>query len=201
MNSDYMNEYINKFERVLSFGYKNSYSTDALARTISYSLYFQKIEKDNGGFPPVISDVALIKSLFPFFKGILDDIPVYRECYWAAEAYLRIQEHFKLTFEAIFLYIPINKMYGYFDLYHEMDFSQIIKLFNELYKKNSVLSLLLERYSYSIKDISVESGISYSTIYSFCKRRRDIKKADVKSIIILADLLNARVETIAEIRL
>ena len=201
MNSVYLNEYIDSFEKILSVAYQNDYSLDAVARAISYSSYFQKIENNNGEFAPIIDDTLLIKSIFPKLDIELNDLVVYKQCLWAAESYLRIQESTGLTFEAIFLYIPINEMYHYFVLYHEMDFSQIIERFKELQKDKSVFALLLKKYNYSLTYISQQTNISSETLFSLKNRRRDIKKVNVDTIVSIANLLRVRVETLAEIKM
>ena len=199
MNSNYLYEYASLLEKVLSTGYYLNYSPVALERLISYSPYFQAIENDKESFSPIINDSVLIKSLFSEQDININDIPSYNQCLWAAEAYLRIQGSTGLTFEAIFLYIQISKMYSLFPLYHEMDFSQIIDEFNCLYKNESVLSILLKKYKYSLKDVSMKCKIPYVTLSSLKQRKRDIKKANVEAIISLAKVFKVRVETIAEI--
>lgn len=198
MNSDYLYDYTNLLERVLSFGYKTNYSSNAIERAISYSSFFQKIENNES---PIVNDSLLLKSLFQEYSAAPNDIPIYKECLWASEGYLRIQNACKLTFEAIFLYIPINKMYDLFSLYHEMDFSHLVDEFYSLYEKKSVFSLLLDKYHYSMSTISEETGISYETLYSLKQRRRDVKKISVEMAKKLASYFHVRLETLAEIRL
>lgn len=201
MNSQYLFEYSNVFERILSVGYEYKYSVPSIERSISYSSYFRSIEKDNRGFAPIANDVELINEFFPNLKIDLINTPHYNQCLWAAESFLRIQSVTKLTFECIFLYIPINKMYEYFSLYHEMDFSHIINEFKRLYAEKSVLELLIEKYHYSLVDIAAQIGISYDLLSSLKFRRRDIKKTSAETVIKLSQLFNVRVETVAEIAL
>ena len=198
MNSQYLFEYTNTFERILSSCYEYNYSTSALEKLISYSPFFQSIEKDKSGVSPIINDTKLVKSFFPNFKKDLSDIPVYNQCLWVAEAFLRIQGETGLTFECIFLYIPIKTMYEYFPLYHEMDFSHIIKEFKRLYLENSALGLLIERYHYSLMDIAKRVGVSYDTLSSLKTRKRDIKKTNVDLAIKLTLVFDVRIETITE---
>ena len=198
MNSNYLYDYVNLLERVFSFGYKTNYSTSAIERAISYSSFFQKIEKNES---PIINDSLLLAALFQENSINLEAIPVYNQCLWAAEAYLRIQDECRLSFEAIFLYIPINKMYDYFPLYHEMDFSHIVKEFLSLYEKKSVFSLLLDKYNFALNNVSNDICISYETLYSLKQRRRDIKKISVETVKAIADYFNVRLETLAEIKL
>ena len=68
MNSQYLFEYSNVFERILSVGYEYKYSVPSIERSISYSSYFRSIEKDNRGFAPIANDVELINEFFPNLK-------------------------------------------------------------------------------------------------------------------------------------
>lgn len=198
MNNQYLYEYTNILEHILSVGYEYNYSTSSLERLISYSSYFQNIEKDNRGFAPIINDVTIINDFFPNLKIDLLKTKHYNQCLWAAESFLRIQGETGLTFECIFLYISINKMYEYFPLYHEMDFSHIIKEFKHLFEEKSALGLLIEKYHYSLTNIAKQTGISYDLLSSLKQRRRDIKKTSVEVVARLSRIFNVRIETIAE---
>lgn len=201
MNNNYFYEYVDLLERVLSVAYYNKYSNRMVERAVSYSPFFQKIEKEKDEYASIINDASLVTSLFYNENINLISIPTYNQCLWAAESYLHIQQETRLTFEAIFLYIPIDVMYNYFPLYHEMDFTQIVEEFKRLYKKRSVLDILLENYKYSVKYISDNTGISCDTLYSYKQRRRDIKKMSAESAYLLANTFKVRVETILELKL
>ena len=201
MNNVYLDEYTSLFGTVLSYAYKIRYSLDALAREVSYSSFFQEIEKDRDTLPSYITDRELLMEIFN--NTYRESLPItsYNQCLWAAESYLRIQEETKLTFEAIFIYLPIEKIYQYFDLYHEMDFSQIVKEFIRLFNEESVLSILMKKYGYSLKGVSEKLDISYDTLKSLKNRTRDVKKVDINIIYKLSSFFNVRMETIAELSL
>lgn len=201
MNDYYLYDYSNLLERVFSYAYKYRYSMDDLERSISYSSFFQEIEKDGGKQPPPISDIKLVSSIYPEASSGIDDLPIFNQCLWASESYLWIQEATKLTFEAIFLYLPISKMFFYFPVYHEMDFSQIVNEFKRLFGEKTILSILLDKYGYSLKQLSEMTNIPYETLKSYKNRKRDIKKADVSLLYKLASFFHVRIETIAEIEL
>lgn len=201
MNSNYLYEYSILFEAVLSAGYKLNYSLSALERAISYSRFFQSIENDDKTLPPIINDHNLINEIFSDDEIDLDNIPTYNQCLWAAEAYLRIQGESHLTFEAIFLYLPIGKIYDLFSVYHEMDFSQIVQYFMSLIENKTVFALLIEKYNYSIKDVSKATGIHYATLFSLKQGHRDMKKTSIEVVNKLATLLRVRLETLAELKL
>lgn len=201
MNKNYLEEYTNLFERVLSVAYEQKYSPAALEKQIAYSSYFRAIEEDKDAFAPIITEADLIKAIFPDIPIDIENTPHYRQCAWAAESYLRIQGETGLTFEAILLYLPIQKMYQYFDLYHEMDFSRIIERFKELYFEKSILALLLENYHYLLTNVAEKTKIPYATLSSLRQRQRDIKKASVEMIAGLARFLHVRIETLAELKI
>lgn len=50
-------------------------------------------------------------------------------------------------------------MFGYFLLYHEMNFSQLLDEFDLLYQQKSVLTVLSEKYGISLKEISHKTNI------------------------------------------
>lgn len=201
MNNIYFNDYLNVFERVLSYGYHFRYSPNSISTLIARSSFFQGIEKDQDGYAPITTDESFIGKLFSMDSFNLDEVPGYNQCLWAAESYLLIQGETHLTFECIFIYLPLKEMYELFPLYHEMDFSQINEEFQRRYKEQSVLSILTKRYDCSLTEISVKTNIPYNTLYSLKKRRRDIKKIGIEPIIRLANYFHVRVETISEARI
>lgn len=201
MNTNYLYDYVDLLEKVLSYGHKHNYSTSTIERSVSYSPFFMKIESNEDYFGAIVETGRLIHSIFPEKTVFTDHAPTYIPCLWAAEAYIRIQEHSKLTFEAIFLYLPIEKMYELFPLYHEMDFSKTIFYFDELVEKQPIFAILLKRYKYTLKYVFENTGISYQTLASLKQRRRDIKKMNIESLYKLSKLFKVRIETLAEIKL
>ncbi|MBQ9457228.1 MAG: hypothetical protein IJU64_01815 [Bacilli bacterium] len=196
MNSAYLYEYAALLERVFSVAHASRYADAAVERAISYSPFFQSIEGNRKA--PIFEERALLKAVFPELDVLPEDVPVYNQCLWAAEAYLRIQAEIGLTFEAIFLYFPLREMYDCFPLYHEMDFSQIVGEFKKAFQEKSVLDLLFTKYRYSVKEVSLETGIPYQTLFSLKRRRRAIGKVGAASVIALARVFHVRVETITE---
>ena len=199
MKDNNIDEYIVQLERLLSFAYANQYSLGMLERAISRSPYFQDIEREDEGISPSMNEYTLIGQVFGDKKTDLMDVETYKACSWAAEAYMRIQKETRLTFEAIFLYIPIRKMYDYFYLYHEMDFTQIIKEFKRIHSEKSIFSILLSKYGYKLKYVSEELDIPYSSLFSYKQRNRDIKKMNVDHACSLAAIFHVRVETLVEL--
>ena len=198
MENTYIEERINNLERILSTGYKYEYALDFIERGISYCSYFQMIERHQNPFP---LSSALVDSIYYDIKVDHDEVPTYRECLWAAEAYVRIQNHTRLSFEAIFLIMPLKEMYNTFPLYHELDFSKIIEHFMNKQKEKTIFSLLLKKYGYKLDYVAKKVDISINTLYSFKQGKRDMKKANVDLVQKLASFFNVRIETFAGVML
>ena len=201
MNENYVFEYSDLLARILSIGFYKGYTNSYIERSISYSTFFLNVEKDAYMLAPITTDKSLVKSIFPELKENFTEMSIYDQCLWAAEAYMRIQGKTQLTFECIFLYFPIKKMYEYFPIYHEMDFRRIIERFDELYAKQSAFSIIVNKFGYSLEDISKKTGISYDTLYSLKSRRRDIRKINIETASKLSLFLHMRMETICEIKI
>lgn len=199
MNNQFLYEYSENLEKIFEIALQEKYSLLALEREIAYSSYFQKIETDVDNTPPIIEEQVLVNKIFSDIKLKSYDAPRLTECMWAAEAYLRIQGETRLTFEAIFLWLPIKKMFELFPLYHEMDFSQIIQEFMIRQMEKSIFAILLWKFGYSVREVEEKTGIPYETLYSLKRRRRDIKKVNVEVVSALAKLFRVRIDTIAEI--
>ena len=198
MNDTYFDEFVGLLERIFSYAHKKEYSLGVVEKEISRSSLFHLAEKKNGVIIPFVDDYTLINKIFGESPDDLANLPTYKECAWAAESYCHIQKETQLTFEAIFLYIPIQKMYEYFPVYHEMDFFHIVNEFSRLFFKTSTLSLLIDKREISMKYISRETGMSYASIFSYKKRRRDIKKMSAEAACKLANIFDVRIETLLE---
>ena len=92
-------------------------------------------------------------------------------------------------------------MYNLFPVYHEMDFSQIVQFFMSLTEKKTVFALLLDKFKYSIKDISETTNIPYATLFSLKQGHRDMKKTSIEVVNNLAKIFRVRLETLAELKL
>ena len=201
MDEFYLYEYSEVLERILSTATKYQYTLSTVEKRISDSGFFHLIEISHHGFSPIGDNDLLIKSYFRETDVDLKNVPIYNHCLWAAEAYMWIQCKTNLSFEAIFLIMPLEVMYDRFPVYHEMDFSHIVNHFLERQKEKTIFAILLERYGYKLNDVAEKTGISKDTLYSFKQGKRDIKKANVDVVQKLASYFHVRIETFASIAL
>lgn len=201
MDDYHLYEYADILERILSAATKYQYALTTIEKRISDSGFFHLVETSHHGFSPLGDDDLLIKSFFPEIDIDLKEVPIYNSCLWAAEAYMWIQYKTNLSFEAIFLIMPLTVMHDRFPVYHEMDFTHIVDHFLERQKEKTIFAILLERFGYKLNYVAEKTGISKDTLYSFKQGKRDIRKANVDIVSKLANLFHVRIETFASIAL
>ena len=188
--------YLDMFSNVLSYGHLLNYSFDVLEKRICKHRKFLAIENDNNSPELYIERNVVLKEIFFDSPKAIDELIRYNECEWVADMYLYLQAETGFTFELLFLYIPLEKAYEMFPIYHEMDFSQSIGYFNEIFKKSTPLELLMRKKSTNGKDLSSICNIPYSTIMSIKKKKRNIKNLNGLSLLKLANFFKVRVETL-----
>lgn len=193
--------YLDTFANVLSYGHKLGYSFDVLEKRISKHRKFLAIELDNNSPDLYLDRSVVLNELFFDSPEEVDELIRYNECEWAADMYLHLQAETGLTFELLFLYIPLEKAYEMFPIYHEMDFTQSVDYFFEIFNKVTPFELLMKKKAISGKQISEITNISYSTIMSIKNKHRDIKNLNSLSLLKLRILFNVRTETLLAVNI
>ena len=183
-------------EIILSFGHDYKFFSEVIERRISYSDFFIAIE-NKIDVPILYSNTNKILSSFYYELDTSKwSYKIYNQCSWLSELYLKIQRKTGLTFEAIFLYLPINDGLNMFPIYHEMDFQHSIDSFNERYQKHSILFNVMKKSRISIGELANESGLSYSMISSLRTRQKNIGRVAAENLFKIAKCLNVRIETL-----
>ncbi len=193
--------YLDMFANVLSFGHELGYSFDVLEKRISKHKKFLAIELDNNSPNLYLDRKDVLKEIFFDSPKEVDELIRYNECEWVADMYLHLEAETGFTFELLFLYIPLERAYEMFPIYHEMDFAQSVDYFNEIFKKTTPLELLMKKKSLNGKKISEICGISYSTIMSIKNGQRDIKNLNSLALLKLTNLFNVRSETLLAVNI
>ena len=100
-----------------------------------------------------------------------------------------------ITFGISFIILPLKKALSLYKLYHEMDYSQIYSLFDEL-MGHSYLDAILKNKNISSMELSRRSGVSFPTINALRYKQRDISKLEAKLLFKLAKSLNVKITTL-----
>lgn len=110
--------------------------------------------------------------------------------YWLSSIYIDLFFQYKKSFSYLFLYLPLEDAIKKYDLYHEMDITQLLNLFDQNQKQQTILSKVLKEKEISTKQLSVLSGISIHTLNGYCKSNEILYGARFDYIMLISQILN-----------
>lgn len=193
---DYRQDYETHLSLALSFGHAAGFAPRVIEQRISRSSFFSRLEEENVLIPPNETPENLIDKMFPDANRRYEGLVQYGQCAWLAELYLDIQKKTGLTFEAMFLYLPLLDGYKLFPLYHEMDFSQAEKEFERRYLASTILNEAMKRGKYTSSELAQGTVISVSMVNSLRQGKRDLRLLRGDKLLLMAKMLNLRPETL-----
>ena len=185
--------FITYLSTIISFGLQNKYSYQNIEKRIIDSDYLNKIVD---GYDLYLSEDQLLKETYKDSLNNFDYIHIFVEAEWMSYSYEYLLSKTNYNIEFIFTYLPIKTMLEMFPLYHEMDYSQVLDRLLELIKDKSLINIIMNKYKYSVKDISERSGLSKSMIYQLCSREKDASKLNLKQAVMLSEILNINPKTL-----
>ncbi|WP_080798672.1 helix-turn-helix domain-containing protein [Arabiibacter massiliensis] len=112
--------------------------------------------------------------------------------YWAGWALAYYQWETALPFEDIVAYVPIVDIRALYSPYHEMDIRQFVDKMNEMRraaKPDTNLKMRRRKAGLSQKELAELSGVPKRTIQQYEQRQKDINKAQVEYVLMLAKAL------------
>lgn len=124
------------------------------------------------------------------------------EEYWTGWALAYYQWETALSFAEIVHYIPIKDIQALYSPYHEMDIQQFCDKMNELYrfaKPETNLKLMRQKAGFSQRQLAELSGVPMRTIQQYEQRQKNINKAQVEYLLMLAQTLCCDVRELVEI--
>ena len=191
---DYVQKYENVLTYVLGRAITKGYSFSFIERSISYSITFSEFEKSNVTRIAFMPNDEIYEEIFNEVKNDYKENP-YDIYGWLGYIYIHLFFRFKITFEMLFIALPIETAISMYPLYHEMDITQLFDYFAEVLRPSS-LSLVMKRRGFTMKKLSEASNIPFSTIRSLKLGYRDIDKLEVFKTVLIASVLNVKVETL-----
>lgn len=192
---DYISKYSDTLAEIIALAKLDKYSFEYIESILSSSKMINEFEYSDITLIAFTSSSRLYRSLFPDAKASINDIALFDSSYWIGETYIRIFLKYKLTFEAIFTYLPLEIMERQYALYHEMDEGQFDEYFESLLKEN-ILSKIMSKKSITSVLLAKKTGISLSTIRSLKEGKRDIHKISADKLEKIATALNIKLRTL-----
>lgn len=191
-------DYIEKYQSVLGHLFSKAiglrYSYSFIERKIAYSDVFSEFERSNITLIAFNDNEKIYDAIFGNSEN--DLIRVNDSIYeWLGFVYIHLFLKFKVTFEMLFIALPIEKALGMYRLYHEMDITQMEKVFCDAITPSS-LAQIMKCKKITTKDLSGRTSIPLATIRSLKYGYRSIDKLESYKLAELAFSLNVKVETL-----
>ncbi len=152
--------------------------TDYLAN----SDYVKNIEK---GYLTDISDISVEEGYHSIVGNNIakdDSFGIYNDAYWCGYCYFELFLMLRKPFSYLFLKLPLEKMLDLYNVYHEMDISQLVDYFHDKEKEETILRLLCKRYRCSINKLSKATGISVNTLNKYRSSDQSLYNASFQNI-------------------
>ncbi|MDO4940560.1 MAG: hypothetical protein Q4E33_02585 [Erysipelotrichaceae bacterium] len=150
--------------------------------TIAKSDLIEDIEKDKYDIILNNSTKDIFIHLFPS-AFILDEYKTkFDEGYWCGYVYMNLFYHFKKPFSYLFLKLPLTKLLDMYEVFHQMDISQMYIEFERIEKENTIMELLLIKNKMSITRLSKISKVPIRTISYYKKSDYNLYKGSYENI-------------------
>lgn len=123
------------------------------------------------------------------------------EEYWTGWALAYYQWKTSLTFDEIEQFMPITNIRAMYSSYHEMDIRHFVDKMNEQYhiaRPQTNLKRMRLRAGFSQRELADLSDVPVRTIQQYEQRQKNINKAQVEYLLMLAQALCCRVEDLVE---
>lgn len=154
----------------------------AFTKSLEKSKFISKVEKNR-------YDEYFNESLEDIFFDITNvridkdnSFGVYNDAYWCGYTYFELYLVTGRSFAFIFLKLPMSKMMDLYPIYHEMDFSSLLEYFYEMDNSKTILRLLCEEKRCSLSKLSLETGISKTTLAKYNSSDESLYKASFNAI-------------------
>ena len=123
------------------------------------------------------------------------------EEYWTGWALAYYQWETALSFEEIVSCVPIAEICVMYSPYHEMHIQSFVDRMNAYYRAlqpQTNLKKMRQKAGFSQSELAEVSGVPLRTIQQYEQRQKNINKAQVEYLLMLAQALCCRVEDLVE---
>ena len=155
---------------------------NAFGMSLAQSEYVRIIEKKHTHFSSEKSIVERFNEITGLYVKEDTSFGIINDAYWAGYTYFELFLHIKKSFSYIFLKLPVEKMFDMYDVYHEMDISQVFDYFMEIENKESIIKLLCERHYVSLASLARKTGISINTLKKYATSDENLYNASYQHI-------------------
>ena len=184
----YQEDIINRLAALITYGLNNQYSYKSIEEHIVSSLFINDLE--NGQFNNEIKEAVLAEKTYGVsFNEPLD---ISFKALFIAESYFKLFIYFNKSFEYLFLYWPLSYFISRYNIYHEMDFSNLRNDFIKKTKEMTLIKKLSKERNIKLIEISKLTGINKNTIDKYARNDQYLYNANYGNIHKLAKLFNVK---------
>lgn len=195
LSDDYVIKYIDTFGYIFSRSIKEGYTFPYIEKKISQSLIADELEKSNVTTIAFTSFEKIYQDIFPQFDNQDFVYNPYDQYGWIGYIYIHLFLHYQITFELLFIVLPLEEALSLYSLYHEMDYTKVISLFKERVE-HSYLDNIMKRKEISTQKLSDSTGIPFSTLNAIRYGVRDISKLESKAFYKISKSLNIKMTSL-----
>ena len=184
----YKDDIIKRLGAIFTYGLSLNYSHKIMEERIANSPLVNDLENNEHDIETTLKSVIestyhvkLMQKADITFKGL-----------FFAETYFKLFLTLNKSFNYLFLYWPISRMVEKYDIYHEMDFSNLLTDFNLEVKKMVLLKKLSKEKKIKLSQISKLTGINKNTIDRYAKSDDYLYAASYSAIYKLSSLLKVK---------
>ena len=184
----YQEDIIYRLAAIITYGINNGYSYKNIEERIVSSYFINELENNKYDIECTIENI--VETIYKTKLNKEADIS-YRGLF-IAESYFKLFINYNRSFEYLFLYWPISTFIEKYDVYHEMDFSNLKRDFETLVKQKSLIKKLSTEKQIKLSEISKLTGINKNTIDKYSSSDNYLNGASGETIYKLAKLFDVK---------
>ena len=186
----YQEDIINRLAAIITYGYNKGYSYKSIEEYIVYSPFVIGLENNQYDIESKIETVIELTYQVKSVKKEEADISF--KGLFLAESYFNLFLTYNRSFEYLFLYLPLEYLIDRYNVYHEMDFSNLKKDFEKMVKKTTLIKKIAVDRGIKLTEISKLTGINGNTIDRYARDDKYLYGASQQTIYRLSILFGVK---------
>ena len=178
---DYRERFKDYFGRIFYLSILSRLEFIVITDKLSDSYLLKSIERNDYSVIMNLTPEEMFTSIFNL-EVTEDSFLKYNDAYWCGYVYAELFYRVEKTFPYIFLVLPLDYLLSKYDVYHEMDISQIIDYFHKREDEETILTRLIKKRKITITELSELSGVPLQTLKKYKKSNEHIYGANFTTI-------------------
>ena len=184
----YQEDIINHLAAIITYGLNEGYSYKSIEEHIVRAPFINSLE--NNEYNIELKMETAVGMAYSVSLDTKVDISI--RGLFLAESYIKLFFHYNRSFEYIFLYWPLSWFSERYDIYHEMDFSNLRRDFESRIKETTLIKKLSREKQIKLIEISKLTGINENTIDKYSRDDKYLYGASNSNIYKLTKLFNVK---------